>query len=48
MNKEICKKNTMVSLKHLNYLQEIINVVNNKKIDGSIVECGKEVVACGC
>ena len=40
MNKEICKKNTMVNLKHLNYLEEIINVVNDTKIDGSIVECG--------
>lgn len=40
MNKELCKKNTMVSLKHLDYLEEIIDFVNNTKIDGSIVECG--------
>lgn len=35
-----CKKNTMVSYTHLEYLENIINVINKENIDGSIVECG--------
>ena len=37
---DICKPNTMVTEPHLNYLQTIIEELNNQNISGDIVECG--------
>ena len=35
-----CKKETMVSDKHLSFLEEIIKNINNENISGDIIECG--------
>lgn len=37
---DICKKETMVCVEHLDYLNTIIADINTNNIDGSIVECG--------
>lgn len=37
---EICKKQTMVSVNHLNFLKSIITKINDENILGDIVECG--------
>jgi hypothetical protein len=37
---DICKKNTMGSIVEFNFLEKIINEINNQNILGDIVECG--------
>lgn len=37
---EICISKTMITSKHLDFLQVIITEINNKNIVGDIVECG--------
>lgn len=37
---ESCIKNTMVSVAHLNYLQRVIQEINDSNLSGAIVECG--------
>lgn len=37
---DICKKNTMVSINHLNFLKLIIKEINHRNISGDIIECG--------
>ena len=40
MNISICKKETMVSNQHLEYLRTLITELNTNQIPGAIVECG--------
>ena len=35
-----CRKNTMVTGKHLQFLKDTIKEINEKNITGDIVECG--------
>jgi O-methyltransferase len=37
---DICKKNTMVTQNHLNFLKNIIKEINDENILGDIIECG--------
>lgn len=37
---ELCKKNTMISINHLNFLKNIIKEINDTNISGDIIECG--------
>ena len=40
IQKKDCKKYTMVTYEHLDFLENIITIINKENINGSIVECG--------